>query len=65
MDAEDVIIYLIKLSTEYLDEINECEPNEFTRGEKTAYVEVLEVLQDWEGAKAHGLDYNIEDKYKI
>lgn len=52
MDAEDVIIYLIKLSTEYLDEINECEPNEFTRGEKTAYVEVLEVLQDWEGRES-------------
>ena len=65
MDSDDTIIYLIKLSTEYLDEINECEPNEFTRGEKTAYVEILEVLQGWKGAKAHGLDYNIEDKYKI
>ena len=45
MDSDDTIIYLIKLSTEYLDEINECEPNEFTRGEKTAYVEILEVLE--------------------
>ena len=26
---------------------------------------ILEVLQGWKGAKAHGLDYNIEDKYKI
>ena len=51
MDSDDTIIYLIKLSTEYLDEINECEPNEFTRGEKTAYVEILEVLQGWKGRK--------------
>ena len=57
MDAEDVIIYLIDLVTEYLDEL--------TRGEKTAYVETLEILQYWKVAKAHGLDYNIEDKYKI
>ena len=65
MDAEDMIIYLIDMVTEYLDELNTCEPSEFTRGEKTAYVETLEILQYWKVAKAHGLDYKIEDKYKI
>jgi len=64
-DAENVIVYLIKLLTEYLDELNSYEPDDFSRGEMTAYVETLEVLQGWKGAKAHGLNFRIEDKYKI
>lgn len=28
-NAEDVIIYLIDLLTDYLNELNTCEPNEF------------------------------------
>lgn len=64
-NAEDVIIYLIDLLTDYLNELNTCEPNEFVCGEMTAYVETLEILQSWKGAKSHGLNYSIEDKYKI
>ena len=65
MNAEDVIVYLIDLLTDYLDELNTYEQNDFTLGEKTAYVETLEILQSWKDAKSHGLDYRIEDKYKI
>ena len=65
MDAEETIIYLIELYSQYLDELNLSPRNDFTIGEMTAYVETLEILQRWEKATRHGLDFVIEDKYKI
>ena len=49
----------------FLDELNAIPRNDFTIGEMTAYVETLEILQRWEKANRHGLDFVIEDKYKI
>lgn len=51
--------------TQYLDELNATPRNDFTIGEMTAYVETLEILQRWEKANLYGLDFIIEDKYKI
>ena len=65
MDAEETIIYLIQLYTQYLEELNAVPRNDFTIGEMTAYVETLEILQCWEKANCYGLDFVIEDKYKI
>ena len=65
MNAEETIIYLIQLYTQYLEELNAIPRNDFTIGEMTAYVETLEILQRWEKAKRYGLDFVIEDKYKI
>ena len=65
MDAEETIIYLIQLYTQYLDELSLSPRNDFTIGEMTAYVETLELLQRREKATRHGLDFVIEDKYKI
>ena len=65
MDAEETIIYLIQLYTQYLDELNAAPCNDFTIGEMTAYVEALEILQRWEKANLYGLNFVIEDKYKI
>ena len=62
MNAEETIIYLIQL---YLDELNLSPRNDFTIGEMTAYVETLEILQSWEKATRYGLDFVIEDKYKL
>ena len=31
----------------------------------TAYVETLEIIKYWNKSKEHGLNYEIEDKYKI
>ena len=64
MNAEETIIYLIELYTQYLEELNVAPRNDFTVGEMTAYVETLEILQFWEKANLHGLDFVIEDKYK-
>ena len=65
MNAEETIIYLIQLYSQYLDELNVAPRNDFTIGEMTAYIETLEILQRWEKANSHGLDFVIEDKYKI
>ena len=65
MNAEETIIYLIQLYIQYLDELNLSPRNDFIIGEMTAYVETLEILQRREKATRHGLDFVIEDKYKI
>ena len=65
MNAEETIIYLIQLYTQYLDELNVAPLNDFTIGEMTAYIETLEILQRWEKATRYGLAFVIEDKYKI
>ena len=65
MNAEEMIIYLIKLYTQYLDELNLSPRNDFTIGEMTAYVETLEILQRRKKANLYGLNFVIEDKYKI
>ena len=65
MNAEETIIYLIELYTQNLDELNLSPRNDFTVGEMTAYVETLKILQRWEKANRHGLDFVVEDKYKI
>lgn len=65
MNAEETIIYLIQLYIQYLDELNLSPRNDFTIGEITAYIETLEILQRRKKATRHGLDFVIEDKYKI
>ena len=65
MNAEETIIYLIQLYTQFLDELNVAPRNDFTIGEMTAYIETLKILQRWGKATRHGLDFVIEDKYKI
>ena len=65
MNAEELLAYIIKLFTCYLDELNQLKHNDFIHGEMSAYVETLEILQYWNKSKEHELNYNIEDKYKI
>ena len=49
----------------YLEELNGREANAFCYGEKTAYVECLEMIQKWHRSKEIGLDYEIEKKYPL
>ena len=49
----------------FLDELNLSPRNDFTIGEMTAYVEMLEILQRRKKATRHGLDFVIDDKYKL
>ena len=63
--AEEVLEYMKELLEVYLAELNGYEKNAFAYGEKTAYVECLEVIQLWEKAQTFGLDYDIEPRYPI
>lgn len=58
--------YLARMSADIEDKLirlNVEEQDEFVVGLKTAYVEVLEILQKRQGD--NGLDYDIEERYPI
>ena len=60
--------YLIELCTEYLDQLKDVKDSadeQFLYGEKTAYVECLEIIQLWEHALTSGLDYDVESRYPL
>ncbi|MDE7083590.1 MAG: hypothetical protein K2O89_07840 [Clostridia bacterium] len=68
LSATETINYLIQILIYYLEtseeEKNLCDGS-FVLGERTAYVECLEILQFWEHAHKNGLDFDIEARYPI
>lgn len=64
-NSDDVLKYLITLLEFYLKELNGKETDIFLYGEKTAYVECLEIVQQWEGANDQGLNYKIEAQFPL
>ena len=47
-------------------ELNDLEENPFIGGEKHAYVESLEIIQDiWDQSRQNGLDFDIEDSFPL
>ena len=65
MNAKEILIYLIETLLFYLKELSEVELDLFTYGEKTAFVECLEIIEYWEEAKLFGLDFDIEERFPI
>lgn len=68
MSAAETLKYLIELFTYYLENLyedNNSECKQFISGEKTAYVECLEIIQYWEHAKINGLDFDIEARFPL
>ena len=63
--AEKILRYMKELLELYLGELNGLEYDVFVFGEKTAYVECLELIQTWEHARSAGLDYDIEKRFPI
>ena len=63
--AEEVLETLIDVIETGCDELNAPRIKYFGLGVKSAYVECLEYIQEWEKAKEYGLDYEIEDRYPI
>ena len=51
----------LKELSKYKDKLGE----QFQYGEKTAYAECLEVIQDWEKAKSNRLDFEIEKRFPL
>ncbi|MBQ8428567.1 MAG: hypothetical protein IJX30_00505 [Clostridia bacterium] len=68
LDAQNTLQYIIALLLHYLDELSEVQDSvdtQFAYGEKTAYVECLEILQHWENAESNGLNFDIEGIFPL
>ena len=63
--AEEILAYLIELLEDSLNELNGLEADRFFLGEKYAYVECLEIIQNWSEARKRGLDYDIESRFPL
>ncbi|PWM71118.1 MAG: hypothetical protein DBX59_09565 [Bacillota bacterium] len=63
--AKEILLNMKEVLEYYLEELNGMEDNQFAYGEKTAYVECLEMIQDGDKENIFGLDYNIEKRYPI
>ena len=65
-NAEETLKALTETIVENLRELNDLEENPFIVGEKHAYVECLEIIQDtWKQARQNGLDFDIEDCFPL
>ncbi len=66
LTAEETLKYMIELLTLTLEELNGvAEQTDFTYGEKTAYIECLEWIENWNKAPQNGLDYNVEQRFVL
>ena len=66
--ANELLNFLISLLTVYLEELSSAsalDEDLFCYGEKTAYTECLELLQEWEFAEANGLDFDVESRFPL
>ena len=65
-NAEEILKALTETILANLRELNDLEENSFISGEKHAYVECLEIIQDtWKQAWQNGLDFDIEDRFPL
>ena len=68
LTARETLIDLIETLLINLEELKEAKAEDkdlFAYGEKTAYVECLEIVQQWMEAVEHGLDFEVEKRYKL
>ena len=66
--ANELLIFLIPLLTAYLEDLSSSsalDADQFCYGEKIAYTECLELLQQWEFAEANGLDFDVENRFPL
>lgn len=68
LSADETLITLIDLFLDYLEFFNDVfdlDIAQFVAGERIAYVECLEVIQNWEYAEKNGLDFDIESRFPV
>lgn len=69
MSGDAVLEHLIDLLEAYLQEFanqrSKRKRRQFVEGERTAYVECLEIIQMWDSAAQHGLNWDIEARYPL
>lgn len=66
--AEKVLTTMISVLTSYLmdlSDISDNNENPFAYGEKTAFTECLEFIQEWEQAEENGLNFDIEKRFPL
>ncbi|MBR2971055.1 MAG: hypothetical protein IKC48_04605 [Clostridia bacterium] len=66
--SEEVLEMMIQLLLVYLEELSvfkDIDGEQFLYGERTAYTECLEMIQEWEYADINGLNFDIEEKYPL
>ena len=64
MRTEQVLITLINVIVTNLEELNSCEiKNQFVYGEKTAYVECLEIINLWDKSPIKQSNINLRKKF--
>lgn len=66
--ADEILILLISMLITYLEELassTALDEDQFCYGEKTAYTECLEWLQEWEFAEIFGLDFEVEARFPL
>lgn len=67
-NSDEILKTLINFLNQNLKELSKYKDvsnEQFQYGEKTAYAECLEVIQDWEHAKSNNLDFEIEKRYPL
>ena len=67
-NSNEVLIMMIERLKNYIEELADyknVESEQFQYGEKVAYTECLEIIQEWEYAEKNGLDFDIEDRYPL
>ena len=67
-NEKEVLIYMIALLIDYLEELSDVADrpeDQFAYGEKTAYIECLEMLSMWEKADENGLFFDVEQRFPL
>lgn len=59
------LIFFLKQNLKELSKYKDKTGEQFQYGEKIAYTECLEVIQDWDKAKLNNLNFDIEKKYPL
>ncbi len=65
MNAVETLLLIIRNCEECLKKLEAMDDSEFVVGKRHAYVECLEIIQNWAEAKLVGLDYDIEKRYPL
>ena len=66
--AAELLKFMISWLTFYLEELSAASPldaDQFCYGEKTAYLECLEWIRQWEYAESNGLDFNVTARFPL
>ena len=66
VSAEYTLSQMIPAIIDKLDHLKRTgSDDEYSDGQRTAYVECLELIQKWEKSKFYNLNFHIETKYPI